>query len=707
MSEHARRVRNAISILLALMAKTRPLVVVVEDLHWIDAESEAVIDRLIDGVTTQQVLLLMTFRPDYNPAWRSKSNYNHLRLDPLPRSEAASLLNVLLGDDSSLRASVMFIAERTDGVPLFIEETVQALAQSGALTGSPGAYAAGSEITSLRVPATIQSVIAARIDRLAASERWLLQNAAIIGRDVSLSILASIAGLGEETAADRVLKLQGAGFLYELQLIPMQVFTFKHALVQKVAYDSLVHADRKLLHSRLIDTLESTLPHLIDDYVEKLSEHAISAERWDKAEEYLLRSAGRALQRSSHNLALSFLQKGLEILAKRPKSSDRDRVELEYQKLVGVAWMAAKGWGAEEVLAAYERAEVLCNELADEAERFIALRGRAQYYMISGRPRAAQTISLRCADMTKHLHDAGVAIETHHMFWTNNLFMGECGVAEKHAEEAIGLYDPDRHHALTYQYSGHDPGVCSQCVSGLAAWHRGALDRASERCHGALALAERLAHPLTTALAYWALSYLGIFRREAEPTLAWAQKEIAVCDEYLLPLLRSQGEFQAGWALAQLGDAQAGIAQMEQGVQAIRATGAEMGLPYFLGLLGETLASTGQKDRALEVLDQATASAMQNGTHFLLSEIVRTKAEVLAQLKDRNAKEVEALFCSAIEIATKQNAPLPALRAATGWARFLTRQRRRAQARTVLEPYAKLIASLAGSRDAASAAELA
>jgi predicted ATPase len=308
--------------------------------------------------------------------------------------------------------------------------------------------------------------------------------------------------------------------------------------------------------------------------------------------------------------------------------------------------------------------------------------------------------------MTKHLRDDGIAIETHHMFWTNNFFMGECGTAEKHAEDAIALYDPDRHHALTYQYSGHDPGVCSQCFSGLAAWHRGALDRASERCHGALALAERLSHPLTTSLAYWGLSCLGTFRGEPESTLAWAQKQIALCDEYLLPLLRSQGEFQAGWALAQLGDVQAGIAQMEQGVQGIRATGAEMGLPYFLGLLAEVLAGTGQRDRALDLLDQATARAVENGAHFLLSEILRIKAELLAQSRDSKT-EAEALFRSAVEMATKQNACLPALRAATGWARLLIQDRQRAQARAVLEPYAQLIAGIAGSRDAAAAAELA
>jgi predicted ATPase len=486
----------------------------------------------------------------------------------------------------------------------------------------------------------------------------------------------------------------------------VQIFAFKHALVQKVAYESLVNADRKLLHARLIDAVETLLPHLIDDYVERLSEHALGAERWDKAEQYLLRSAGRALQRSSHNLALSFLQKGLDILAKRPESPERARVELEYQKLVGVAWMAAKGWGAREVLAAYERAEALCDELADESERFTALRGRAQYYMISGQPRAAQTISLRCADMTKHTQDTGIIIETHHMFWTNSFFMGACSDAAKHAEEAIGLYDADRHHPLTYRYSGHDPGVCSRCVAGLASWHQGALDRATNRCHEALELAERLAHPLTTALAYWGLSYLCIFRQEPRSALDWAQKEIAICDQYMLPLLHSQGVFQAGWATAQLGDPQGGIAQMEQGVKAIRATGAEMGLPYFLGLLAETLASSGQRSRALDLLEEAIRSAMRNGSHFMLSELLRTKAEILSLTKDRNMPEIEMLFRSAIDMAQKQNALMLALRSATSLARILRQHKRRAEARDVLAPYANLIASLAGSRDAASAAEL-
>jgi predicted ATPase len=689
-----------------LMAKVKPLIVLIEDLHWIDADSKAVIERLIDGVTTQRILLLMTFRPEFDHVWGAKSNYNQLRLEPLPRDEAESVVSAMLGHDGSVRGLASLIAERTDGVPLFMEEMVQSLAQSGALQGLPGAYSVHGQITKFRVPPTVQSVIAARIDRLAPDDRWLLQNAAVVGRHVSLSILASIASLDEGTATEGILKLQSAGFLYESQLHPVQIFTFKHALVQKVAYESLLHADRQRLHGRLIDTLETLLPHLVDDYVERLADHAVAAERWDKAKWYLLRSAERALQRSSHNLALSFLQKGLSILSAQPKSPDGARVELEYQKLVGVAWMAAKGWGAREVLCAYERAEELCDELGDASERFTALRGRAQYYMISGHPRAAQAISVRCAEMTEVMRDAGIAIETHHMFWTSNFFMGECGPAEIHAEKAVDLYNADVHHALTYKYSGHDPGVCSHCFSGLAAWHRGALDRAAERCHEARVLAERLSHPLTTALAYWALSCLGMFRREAASAFTWAQKEIAICDEYLLPLLRSQGEFQAGWAIAQLGEAKAGITQMERGVEAIRATGAEMGLPYLLGLLAETVARTGRRDQALTLLDHAIDSAKQNGTHFLLSEIVRIKADVLSRVKGRNSQEIEALLRTAIDIAARQNASLPALRAATSLARLLTGRRRRSEARAILEPHATLIAGLAGTADGMSAIEL-
>jgi tetratricopeptide (TPR) repeat protein len=693
-SERVRRMRNAILGMLILESRKALLVIVIEDLHWIDNESKAVIERLIDGIVTQPILLIMTYRPEFQMSWATKANFMQLRVQALSGTHAESLAATILGGDPSVQSLVQLIAERTDGVPLFIEETIQALAQSGALIGVAGVYRATGEVTELRVPSTVQSVIAARIDRLAEDERRLLQTAAFLGQEISLSILASIAQISETTATDSLVKLQNSGFLYETQVFPTPVFQFKHALVQKVAYESLLQADRKRIHSQLVDTIENDFPHLIDDYIERLAEHAAAAERGDKAITYLLRSADRALQRSAHIHALSFLDKGLELLAKEPDSPERSRAELQYQKRKGVAWMAAKGWSAGEVLQAYERTEQLCDELGDESERFTALRGRAQYYMISGQPRSAQAISLKCAGITKNTKDTGIAIETHHMFWTNNFFMGNCAEAEHHADAAIKLYDADLHHALTYLYSGHDPGVCSCCFSGLSAWQQGAIEKAMQRCRTAVELAERLSHPLTTALAYWGLSYLHMFRREPEAVLGWAQREIAICDEYTLPLLKSQGVFQAGWAIAMLGDTAGGIRQMHDGIDAIRGTGAEMGLPYFLGLLSEVIAKTGDTARALDLLEQSIRNAFQNGAHFQFSELLRLKAETLSQINDSDIDEIDSLFRQAIDFAQQQKAILPAFRAATGRARFLTAHRRLAEAEEAQTAFQGLAARL-------------
>lgn len=689
-AERIRRTRNAILSVLMQEARKAPLILLIEDLHWIDRESQAVIDSLIDGIINQPILMVTTYRPEFQPAWLGKDNFRQLRVPPLSDAEASALLSTVLGRDGSVRRVARIIADRSDGVPLFIEESIQALAQSGALVGSTGTYRTEGEIADLRVPSTVQSVIAARIDRLSDEDRALLQSAACLGRDIAADILASVARVGPDAIAEQLAALQRAGFIYETQVLPTPVFQFKHALVQKVAYESLLQSDRQRVHRQVVDALERDFPHLVEGDIEGLAEHAIAAEYWDKAVSFLQRSAARALQRSAYAQALSFIEKGMAILNDWPDGPTRNRAELELQKLAGVAWMAAKGWSAEEVLTTYERAEVLCDTLKDETERFTALRGRAQYYMISGQPRNAQEIALRCADMTKGGTDTGTTLETHHMFWTNNFFMGNCVETETHALAGIKLYEPGQHHALTYRYSGHDPGVCSHCFAGLSAWQRGSFASAAEHCRFAVTHAEKLAHPLSIGLAHWALSLLHIFHRQPEPALKAAQREISMCDEYLLPLLRSQGGFQIGWALAALGDKRHGIAEMERGVAGIRASGAEMGLPYFLALLAETIAGTGDAARAVSILEEATSAAMRNGTHFQFSELLRIRASIMLQTDRRNVAEADALLARAVAFAQNQGADMPAFQAATMRAQLLTDQKRQAEADALLAPFAHL-----------------
>jgi predicted ATPase len=705
-ADRARRARNATAVLLSLEAQQQPIVVLIEDLHWCDSESEAAIGRIVASISHQPILLLATFRPEYRHDWLQTGNFLQVTLDPLGPADAPAFVRSLLGDDPSVLHLVSLIAERTGGIPLFMEEVVRSLIQSGQLAGPPGSHCAREPITELGLPATVQSVIAARIGQLQDSDRWALQVAAVIGREIPVDLLGRIIGYDNDQLESSLSHLQRAGFITERQVFPARLYIFKHSLIENVAYRSLVASARRDIHGHVLEIMEIDHAEQLEEVLESLSEHAVRAENWIKAVDYLLRAARRSLHRSAHHTALSFLRRGLGIVARWPETAERFRIELQYQETCGLAWMAAKGWGASEVSDAYERAEALCHLLDDKKELFTVLRGRAQYYMISGQPEAAQKIAERCAETTLNSRDNGVVIETHHMFWTNGLFMGAYATAGAHAEQAIGRYRPERDHGLTFQYSGHDPGVCSRCMSGLALWQQGQLDRAAIRCTEAVELAERLAHPLTTALACWGMSYLHMFRREPEPALRWAEREVELCDEFMLPLLRSQGIFQAGWAAAHLGERKLGIEQMEKGVQAIRTTGAEMGLPYFLGLLGEAYGMAGEPERALAIISAAIESAEANGARFQLPELLRMRAELLNQDPDRDDSTIKEALRAAIDSARSQGAIMAELRASISLAKHFAAKGRWAEASALLQPHAEFIRATPGYVDTEAAAEL-
>jgi predicted ATPase len=291
--------------------------------------------------------------------------------------------------------------------------------------------------------------------------------------------------------------------------------------------------------------------------------------------------------------------------------------------------------------------------------------------MIRGELRTARALGERCTALAARSHDPGVAIETHHLFWSNSFFMGDYAEAEEHARLGMAMYDRERDHRLTFLYSGHDPGVCCRCFSGMMLWQRGLADQALARSREALAMAERLGHPLTLALAQWGVSYVHLFRREPAEARNWAERAIAVCEEYQLPLLLSQGAFQAGWAMAEGGDPEAGIARMQDGSAGVAATGAEMGLPYFVALLGEAHAKAGRPEEGLAEIERALAMAEGNGARFQLPEVLRLKGGLLLRRPEPDRAAAEACFREAIAAARAQGARLPELRALTSLARLL------------------------------------
>ncbi|HYG88549.1 MAG TPA: AAA family ATPase [Azospirillum sp.] len=687
---------EAVRALIVQRSRRRPLILVVEDLHWLDAQTQSALDAIVEGLGGLPMILLVTFRPGYRHHWSTKTYFSSVRLDPFTEAEAEGFLDAALGPDHSLLGLKRSLALRTEGTPLFLEEAIKALADSGTLVGAPGAYRLADTQGVFDLPSSIQAIIASRIDLLPPRAKALLQVASVIGRDVPVALLRRVAGLDDQDLYASLAELQSAEFLFETRLPPELEYTFKHALTHEVAYSSVLRERRRELHVELVRTIEELFPDNLDEQVDHLARHASAGGLREKAIRYLFRAAEKAIKRSAHLQAADLLKQGLEIIAEAPETPDLLRTELGYQKALGVTMMAARGWGAREVSEAYTRARELSERIGDDRELFVAMRGQGQFHMIRGELDTARAIGERCIALFSGTGDHAVHLETNHLFWSNSFFMGDFERAAAHAARGIATYERDRDHGLTFIYSGHDPGVCCRAFSGLTLWQRGQPDTAVRRCLEALELAEGLSHPLTLALAHWALSYVHLFRREPAEARRWAEMEIAVCERYLLPLLLSQGLFQLGWALAAEGDLAAGIARMEEGLDAIQATGAEMGLPYFIALLGEAYARAGRVREGLRKVDLAQESASRHGANLQQPELLRLRGELLLMGGAPAFHAAEGCFREAMASARAQGAVLPELRATTSLVRLLRHCDPTVNTREILEP---LVARLSEGLD--------
>jgi class 3 adenylate cyclase/tetratricopeptide (TPR) repeat protein len=320
--QRRRRTLDALKRLLLRESQMQPLLLVFEDLHWVDAETQALLDSLVDSLPTTRILLLVNYRPEYQHGWSNKTSYTQLRLDPLPPASAAELLHAVLGDDPSQEPLKQLLIARTAGNPFFLEESVQTLVETGVLVGVGGAYRLTQALPTIQVPATVQAVLAARIDRLPPEEKRLLQTAAVIGTEVSFPLLQAIAELPEEALHRGLAHLQAAEFLYETRLFPEHVYTFKHALTHEVAYGGLLHERRRALHARIVDAMEMLYTDRVAEQVERLAHHALQGEVWDKAVAYCRQAGVKAAARSASREAVACFEQALGALGHLPERRD-------------------------------------------------------------------------------------------------------------------------------------------------------------------------------------------------------------------------------------------------------------------------------------------------------------------------------------------------------------------------------------------------
>ena len=363
--QRRRQTLDALKRLLVRESQVQPVLLVVEDLHWVDGETQAWLDLLVESLPTARLLLLVNYRPEYAHGWGSKTYYQQVRLDALPAASAGELLEALLGAGPELEDLKRLLIERTQGNPFFLEESVRALVETHALTGERGAYQLAGQIQHLQLPATAQAILAARIDRLAPEDKRLLQAAAVVGKDVPFALLQAIAEEPEDSIRQSLTRLQAAEFLYEVRLFPELEYTFKHALTHEVTYGGLLNDRRRSLHARIVEMTERLHADHLDEHVERLAHHAVRGEVWQKAVSYCQQAGARAHDRAAFGEAVAHFEQALQALAHLPEDGDTRVLALDL-RLALVRPLNSLG-EPERRLALLGEAEALARALDDRA----------------------------------------------------------------------------------------------------------------------------------------------------------------------------------------------------------------------------------------------------------------------------------------------------------------------------------------------------
>jgi predicted ATPase len=536
-------------------------------------------------------------------------------------------------------------------------------------------------------------MLAARIDRLPAEEKALLQTLAVLGKEFAWSLLTQVTDQPDEELQLCLAHLQAEEFIYEQPAFPESAYTFKHALTQEVAYNAVLLERRRVVHERAAQAIEGLFPERLPEHYNELAHHYSRSGNTAKAVDYLQRAGHQAVERSAYAEAVNHLTTVLDLFTSLPESRERSQQELAVQMTLGMALRATRGPAAPEVEQLYTRARELCEQVGELPQLFRVLWGFWQMYNRRGDSQTMRALGEQLLSLAQRLEDPDLLLEAHHALWTSLFSGGELAAARMHQEQGLRLYDPQRHRAHAALYSGHDPGVCCRYRAAPTLWLLGYPDQAVARGQAALALAQQLAHPLSLAIAFYWAAILHHLRREAPLTQAHAEAAMTLATDQEFPQQVVEATPLRGWALATSGQWEEGIAQIHQGLAAYGATRAARDRPYYLALLAEASAQVGQTAEGLEAVTEALATVATSAVRWWEAELHRLKGELLLQSAVKKQEstvftpslaEVEACFQQALDIARCQQAKSLELRAALSLSRLWQRQGERAQARQLL-----------------------
>ena len=663
----------------------QPVLMIFEDLHWIDSETQGYLDSLVESIGSARILLLTSYRPEYRHEWGGKSYCTQLRVAPFGRIEAEEFLTILLGEATEATESVrlselrQMILAKTEGTPFFMEEVVQELFEQGVLSRDNDGRTAITDraVTNLHIPATVQGVLAARIDRLGADEKALLQHLAVIGREFSLNLALRVVEPSEEELHRLLGALQRKEFLYEQPAFPEVEFIFKHALTQEVAYHSLLQERRKVIHERTALAIEAAYQSELDDHYGDLAHHYSRSGNLEKAIEYLEKAGLQATRQAAAADAVNYIRRALEHLAQVETQQGRERDELRLLLALLGPLRMVKGMAAHEVQPPSLRVRELSERVGDPLELFHALAGLRNFYTMRGDFRAALKYAQEMRALAEREDNEVFAMYAQVEIAVNLLYLGEVVECLPHFARVRELYAPDRHRSTLLTY-GFDACVIANGMAAQALWVLGYPAHAITRSDEALAHSRQVSHPFMIGYAMLWGCMVRVYRRDVEACRAMVEQAYVYANEHGFPDWVAIATMLHGWVAARDGNPE-GAAELERGIAAYSALSSELALPLFHSMAGEAHLIFDDPGHARRAIEGGLTIAIRNSEGLYLAELRRLQGEIaLREPGDvaTSQRVAEAHYLEAIAVAQKQHAKSWELRATLSLAKLWLQQGR-------------------------------
>ena len=651
------------------LAKRAPIVMIIEDIHWLDPSTFELLDLWIEQLQYERCFLILTFRPEFIPPWRHHSHFTSLTLNRLSRKESEAIVSEITGGKALPPQVLDDIIAKTDGVPLFLEELTKMVMDSNLLENVDGEYSLQHPIPSLAIPESLQDSLMARLDQLALAKE-LAQLAATLGRRFSHKLLAAASGLSEEQLHSSIIKLLDAELIYQRGTAPDCVYEFKHAMVQDIAYQTLLKSTRLRYHQRIAQLLENQFSDEIDKNPELLAHHYTEAQIADDAVTHWHRAGQKAVSRSENLEAIDHIQKGLVILEQLPDNDERAKRELELQITLAVPLTSVNGYASPDVEKTYTRARELCVQIGDTPQLFPALYGMWRFYLMRAEYTTAEELSTQLMDFADSSQNLAFCAAAPRSMGATYFYQGKFSKARKYLEQVISLQESDEYRSTAMLFDVVDVEVVSHGYNAWTLWLQGFPDQAQAHSEIAVKLAGNLNHQFSIALADSFAAWTYQFCDNKTRTAELAKTALKLSQKYSFQFWVGWAKIMQAWSNTEEDLKQSRHEYMEKGLKEWHTTGSELGQTYFLTLLAEATANNGDIEKSLQILSKAQAFSDQSGEKFWQAEILRTKGEVIMQTSTGAGNDAESCFTRALEVAGLQKSKSLELRAAMSLTRL-------------------------------------